>query len=161
MFAIFPEWDYQAVRSYLMLNWRRKLAGLLLEFRKVSQKTLPPVVQKPDGKKNWMVCDPLLVSHRILECSWMELSENKRTVTAEELAVIIYGSKEYLESYCSLLLLSRDDIYFSVVDSKGYCSLYERRPSIKGQYEDSLGKILLVNFQAAQPLPQWWRQRGG
>ncbi|CAL9176203.1 unnamed protein product, partial [Musa hybrid cultivar] len=52
----------------------------------------------------------------------MELSENKRTVTAEELAV------EYRESYCSLLLLSRDDIYFSVVDSKGYCSLYERRP---------------------------------
>ncbi|THU61944.1 hypothetical protein C4D60_Mb07t28580 [Musa balbisiana] len=76
----------------------------------------------------------------ILECSWMELSENKRTVTAEELAV------EPLEIYCSLLLLSRDDIYFNVVDGEGYCSLYEPRPSIKGQYEDSFGKILLVNF---------------
>uniref|UniRef100_A0A804HN67 Ribonuclease II-like barrel domain-containing protein n=1 Tax=Musa acuminata subsp. malaccensis TaxID=214687 RepID=A0A804HN67_MUSAM len=57
------KWDYQAVRSYLMLNWRRKLAGLLLEFRKDSQKTLPPVVQKLDGKKNWMVCDPVPINN--------------------------------------------------------------------------------------------------
>ncbi|URD84002.1 RNB [Musa troglodytarum] len=140
--------------------------GLLLEFRKESQKTLLAVVQKPDGKKNWMVCDqngvicsikPQQVTYvvpgiedfdhtdisefvqkaqglldpSILECAWIELSENKRTVTAEELAEIIYGSKESLESYCSHLLLSRDDIYFNVVDSKAYCSLYEPRPSIQ------------------------------
>ncbi|CAL9783110.1 unnamed protein product [Musa acuminata subsp. burmannicoides] len=55
MFVIFPEWDYQAVGSYLMLNWRRKLTRLLLKFMNDSQKTLLPVVQKPDGKKNWMV----------------------------------------------------------------------------------------------------------
>ncbi|CAL9206817.1 unnamed protein product [Musa hybrid cultivar] len=57
MFVIFPEWDYQAVGSYLMLNWRRKLTGLLLEFMNDSQKTLLPVVQKPDGKKNWMLSE--------------------------------------------------------------------------------------------------------
>ncbi|CAL9164908.1 unnamed protein product [Musa hybrid cultivar] len=57
MFVIFPEWDYQAVGSYLMLNWRIKLTGLLLEFRKDSQKTLLPVVQEPDGKKNLMLSD--------------------------------------------------------------------------------------------------------
>ncbi|CAL9138962.1 unnamed protein product [Musa acuminata var. zebrina] len=59
MFVIFPEWDYQAVGSYLMLNWRSKLTGLLLKFMNDSQKTLLPVVQKPDGKKNWMVCDQI------------------------------------------------------------------------------------------------------
>ncbi|CAL9138961.1 unnamed protein product [Musa acuminata var. zebrina] len=37
--------------------------------------------------------------------------------------------------------------YFNVVDGKGYSSPYEPRPSIKGQYEDSFGKILLVNFR--------------
>ncbi|URD84000.1 RNB [Musa troglodytarum] len=98
--------------------------GLLLEFRKESQKTLLAVVQKPDGKKNWMVCDqngvicsikPQQVTYvvpgiedfdhtdisefvqkaqglldpSILECAWIELSENKRTVTAEELAEIL------------------------------------------------------------------------
>ncbi|XP_064953461.1 uncharacterized protein LOC103976614 isoform X2 [Musa acuminata AAA Group] len=51
------EWDYQAVGSYLMLNWRRKLTGLLLEFMNDYQKTLLPVVQKPDGKKNWMLSE--------------------------------------------------------------------------------------------------------
>ncbi|RWV94144.1 hypothetical protein GW17_00043352, partial [Ensete ventricosum] len=110
--------------------------GLLLEFRKDSQKKLLAVVQKPDGKKNWMVCDQVPINNdpSILECAWMELSENKRTVTAEELAEIIYGSKESLESYCSHLLLSRDDIYFNVVDNKGYCSLYEPRPSVQVSY---------------------------
>ncbi|CAL9207423.1 unnamed protein product [Musa hybrid cultivar] len=150
--------------------------GLLLEFRKDSQKTLLAVVQKPDGKKNWMVCDqngvicsikPQQVTYvvpgiedfdhtdisefvqkaqglldpSILECAWIELSENKRTVTAEELAEIIYGSQESLESYCSHLLLSRDDIYFNVVESKGYCSLYEPRPSI--QVEELLKRKLV------------------
>ncbi|URD77310.1 RNB [Musa troglodytarum] len=134
--------------------------GLLLEFRKESQKTLlangvicsikpqqvtyvvPGIedfdhtdisefVQKAQG----------LLDPSILECAWIELSENKRTVTAEELAEIIYGSKESLESYCSHLLLSRDDIYFNVVDSKAYCSLYEPRPSI--QVEELLKRKLV------------------
>lgn len=34
--------------------------GLLLEFRKDSQKLLLAVTQKPDGKKNWMVYDQVL-----------------------------------------------------------------------------------------------------
>ncbi|WOL16565.1 ribonuclease II, chloroplastic/mitochondrial [Canna indica] len=140
--------------------------GLLLEFRKDSEKTLLAVVKKPDGKKNWMVCDqngvmssirPQQVTYiipgienfdetnisdfvqkaqdildpSILECAWAELLEHNKSVTAEELAEVIYGSKESLESYCAHLLLSRDDIYFSTVDRKGYCCIYEPRPSIQ------------------------------
>lgn len=35
--------------------------GLLLEFRKDSQKHLLAVAQKPDGKKNWMVFDQVFL----------------------------------------------------------------------------------------------------
>ncbi|XP_074583515.1 ribonuclease II, chloroplastic/mitochondrial [Curcuma longa] len=140
--------------------------GLLLEFRKDSQKTLLAVVQKPDGKKNWMVHDqngvicsikPQQVTYivpgaedfdhatisdfiqkaqdlldpSILECAWAELLENKKSVTAEELAEMIYGSRESLESYCAHLLLSRDNVYFSVVDNRDYCSVYEPRASVQ------------------------------
>lgn len=34
--------------------------GLLLEFKKDSQRVMLAVVQKPDGKKNWMVYDQVL-----------------------------------------------------------------------------------------------------
>lgn len=35
--------------------------GLLLEFKKDSERVLLAVVQKPDGKKNWMVSDQVLL----------------------------------------------------------------------------------------------------
>ena len=35
--------------------------GLLLEFKKDSERVLLAVAQKPDGKKNWMVFDQVLV----------------------------------------------------------------------------------------------------
>lgn len=35
--------------------------GLLLEFKKDSDRTLLAVAQRPDGKKNWMVSDQVLV----------------------------------------------------------------------------------------------------
>lgn len=93
----------------------------------------------------------------ILECAWVELLENNKSVTAEELAEvhfhsskfamfftspmfnkysyqlfqIIYGSRDPLESYCAHHLLSRDDIYFNMMETKGFCSVYEPRPSIQ------------------------------
>ncbi|XP_020575480.1 ribonuclease II, chloroplastic/mitochondrial [Phalaenopsis equestris] len=140
--------------------------GSLLEFRKDTQKLLLAVAQKPDGKKNWIVCDQngvissikpqqityivavfenfdhrdipdfiqkahSLLDPTILECAWEELLENKRSVTAEELAEILYGSSEPLESYCAHLLLSENDIYFNQVESKGYLSIYEPRPTVQ------------------------------
>ncbi|KAH0465274.1 hypothetical protein IEQ34_005377 [Dendrobium chrysotoxum] len=140
--------------------------GCLLEFRKDTQKLLLAVAQKPDGKKNWIVCDQngvmssikpqqvtYIVSgfesfdHRdipdflqkaqslldpaMLECAWEELLENNRSVTPEELAEVIYGSSEPLESYCAHLLLSENDIYFNQVESKGYLPVYEPRPAIQ------------------------------
>ena len=35
--------------------------GLLLEFKKDSDRMLLAVAQRPDGKKNWMVSDQVLV----------------------------------------------------------------------------------------------------
>lgn len=43
------------------LEKRTLQKGLLLEFRKDSQKLLLAVVLKPDGKKNWMVYDQVLI----------------------------------------------------------------------------------------------------
>ncbi|KAK8955988.1 hypothetical protein KSP40_PGU007958 [Platanthera guangdongensis] len=161
--------------------------GCLLQFRKDSQKLLLAVAQKPDGKKNWMVCDQngvvssikpqqityivssfenfdytdipdfiqkarSLLDPTILECAWEELLENKRSVTPEELAEIIYGCSEPLESYCAHLLLSEDDIYFNQVEFKGHASVYEPRPTIQILKEMGLSKTsssalnLLINI---------------
>lgn len=140
--------------------------GLLLEFRKDSQKLLLGVAEKPDGKKNWMVYDQngimssirpqqvtyivpgvedfdytsipsfiekaqSLLDPTILECAWVELSENNKSVMAEELAEIIYGSKEPLESYCAHLLLSKDDTYFNAIEGKRSNTVYEPRPTVQ------------------------------
>lgn len=140
--------------------------GLLLEFRKDSQKLLLAVTQKPDGKKNWMVYDqngtlssikPQQVTYIVpgiehfdyanipsfihtaqnlldptmLEYVWAELLEKKKSVTAEELSEIVYGSREPLECYCAHLLLSNDDSYFNEIECKGLGTVYEPRPVIQ------------------------------
>ncbi|KAL1804753.1 hypothetical protein ACET3Z_027821 [Daucus carota] len=128
--------------------------GLLLEFKKDSERFLLAVTQKPDGRKNWMVFDqngvttsikPQQITYivpgvenfnntdisdfiqkahnnldtTLLEFAWVELLESKKSVTTEELAEMIFGSSEPLESYCAHLLVSRDEIYFTSVHSKG------------------------------------------
>ncbi|XP_010256905.1 PREDICTED: ribonuclease II, chloroplastic/mitochondrial isoform X1 [Nelumbo nucifera] len=140
--------------------------GLLLEFRKDSERVLLAVAQKPDGKKNWVVSDQNGVTSSIkpqqitfivpgvenfdhteisdfiekahknldptlLEYAWMELLEKNKSVTAEELAEIIFGSVEPVESYCAHLLLSKDEVYFSVVEAKGSHSVYGPRPAVQ------------------------------
>jgi len=40
--------------------------GLLLEFQKDSQRSLLAVVERPDGKKNWMVTDQVLYERRTI-----------------------------------------------------------------------------------------------
>ncbi|XP_057459032.1 ribonuclease II, chloroplastic/mitochondrial isoform X2 [Lotus japonicus] len=138
--------------------------GLLLEFKKDSERILLAVAQRPDGKKNWMVSDQNGVSSSIkpqqvtfivpgidnfdradiadfvqkaqdnmdpslLEFAWIELLEKNKSVTVEELAEIIFGSAEPLESYSAHLLLSKDEVYFSVLETKGFRSIYGPRPS--------------------------------
>lgn len=95
-----------------------------------------------------VVQDPAL-----LEFAWVELVEKNKSVTAEELAEVwnslgvqfldpcfdvlqwpfilqmIFGTTEPLESYCAHLLLSKDEIYFSVLETKGSRSLYGPRPA--------------------------------
>lgn len=139
--------------------------GLLLEFKKDSERFLLAVAQKPDGRKNWMVFDqngvttsikPQQVTYivpgvenfdhadisdfiqkahnnldtTLLEFAWVELLESNKSVTAEELAEMIFGSSEPLESYCAHLLLSRDDIYFTSLHSKGL-AVYGPRTTIQ------------------------------
>ncbi|KAK1272123.1 hypothetical protein QJS04_geneDACA021603 [Acorus gramineus] len=72
-----------------------------------------------------------LLDPSLLEYAWMELLEKNRSVTAEELAKIIYGGTEPLECYCAHLLLFKDDIYFSTVKRKGSCSIYEPRSTVQ------------------------------
>ncbi|CAK9319971.1 unnamed protein product [Citrullus colocynthis] len=138
--------------------------GLLLEFKKDSERVLLAVAQKPDGKKNWMVFDQNGVTSSIkpqqityivpgvenfehaeiadfikkaqdnldptlLEFAWLELLEQNKAVTTEELAEMIFGSTEPLDSYCAHLLLSRDELYFTVLQTKGSRSFYGPRPT--------------------------------
>ena len=42
--------------------------GLLLEFKKDSDRILLGVAQRPDGKKNWMVYDQVLVETTHAAC---------------------------------------------------------------------------------------------
>ncbi|KAF4377537.1 hypothetical protein F8388_025028 [Cannabis sativa] len=172
--------------------------GLLLEFKKDSDRVLLAVAQKPDGKKNWMVSDqngvvssikPQQVTYIIpgiekfdhadigdfiqkaqnnldpalLEFAWVELLEKNKLVTTEELAEVqyypsfmdisfspsvtlvvlqmIFGSAMPLESYCTHLLLSKDEIYFTVIEAKGSCSMYGARPT--NQVEELLHRKLM------------------
>ncbi|KAL2530610.1 Ribonuclease II [Forsythia ovata] len=44
---------------------------------------------------------------------------------------MIFGSVEPLQSYCVHLLLSNDDIYFTVLENKGSFSVYGPRPAVQ------------------------------
>ncbi|XP_052173347.1 ribonuclease II, chloroplastic/mitochondrial isoform X3 [Diospyros lotus] len=149
--------------------------GLLLEFKKDSERVLLAVAQRPDGKKNWMVSDQNGVTTSIkpqqvtfivpgaenfdhkeisdfiekaqnnldpslLEYAWVELLEKNKSVTVMDLAEMIFGSAEPLESYCAHLLLSKDEIYFTVLESKGSFSFYGPRPA--SQVEELLRRKL-------------------
>ncbi|XP_041999122.1 ribonuclease II, chloroplastic/mitochondrial-like isoform X1 [Salvia splendens] len=140
--------------------------GLLLEFKKDSERVLLAVVQKPDGKKNWMVSDqngamasikPQQITFivpgikdfdhmeipdfiqkaqdnldpALLEFAWIELVEKNKSITVEELAEMMFGSAEPLESYSAHLLLSKDDIYFTTMETKGSYSVYGPRPAVQ------------------------------
>ncbi|KAL0338307.1 UNVERIFIED_CONTAM: Ribonuclease II, chloroplastic/mitochondrial [Sesamum angustifolium] len=68
----------------------------------------------------------------LLEFAWIELLEkNNKSVTVEELAEMIFGSADPLESYSAHLLLSKDDIYFTALVSKGSYSVYGPRPAVQ------------------------------
>ncbi|KAL6977450.1 ribonucleotide-diphosphate reductase subunit rnr1 [Sarracenia purpurea var. burkii] len=67
----------------------------------------------------------------LLECAWVELLEENKQVTVNELAEMIFGSTGPLESYCAHLLLSKDKIYFTVLESKGSSSVYGPRSAMQ------------------------------
>ncbi|EPS64152.1 hypothetical protein M569_10628, partial [Genlisea aurea] len=65
----------------------------------------------------------------LLEFAWIELLEKNELKTVEELAEMIYGSSQSLESYSTHLLLTRDDLFFTAVETKGSWSMYGPRPA--------------------------------
>ncbi|XP_010543300.1 PREDICTED: ribonuclease II, chloroplastic/mitochondrial isoform X3 [Tarenaya hassleriana] len=77
----------------------------------------------------------------LLEFAWIELLEKNKPVTPEELAEMIFGCSDPLESYCSHILLSKDEIYFTVLESKGCRSIYGPRPN--EQVEELLRRKLV------------------
>ncbi|XP_065852637.1 ribonuclease II, chloroplastic/mitochondrial [Euphorbia lathyris] len=100
----------------------------------------------------------------LLEFAWVELLEKNKSVTPEELAEMVFGSAEPLESYCAHLLLSKDEIYFAVLETKGSRSLYGprsttqveelmRRKLAKEAAEQELQEFIqLVRSAKAMPL---------
>ncbi|KAL8039374.1 hypothetical protein ABFX02_10G032800 [Erythranthe guttata] len=67
----------------------------------------------------------------LLEFAWIELVEKNKSTTVEGLAEMIFGSVEPLECYSAYLLLSRDDVYFTVMETKGSNSVYGPRPAVQ------------------------------
>ncbi|KAK4480956.1 hypothetical protein RD792_011818 [Penstemon davidsonii] len=67
----------------------------------------------------------------LLEFAWNELLEKNKSTTVEELAEMIFGSAEPLESYSAYLLLSKDEIYFAALETKGSFSVYGPRPVVQ------------------------------
>ncbi|OMO97207.1 Ribonuclease II/R [Corchorus olitorius] len=93
--------------------------GLLLEFKKDSDRILLGVAQRPDGKKNWMVYDQAEISNflqkaqenldpTLLEIAWVELLEKNKSVTAEELAELAKEAAEKeLQDFVQLLVSAK------------------------------------------------------
>ncbi|KAL6498633.1 hypothetical protein OROGR_028180 [Orobanche gracilis] len=67
----------------------------------------------------------------LLEFAWIELLEKNKSTTVEELAEMIFGSAEPLESYSAHMLLAKDVIYFTTLDTKGSYSIYGPRPAVQ------------------------------
>lgn len=65
----------------------------------------------------------------LLEFAWLELLEKNKSFTVEEFAEMIFGSVAPLESYCAHLLLSKDEIYFTVLETIGSSTIYGPRPA--------------------------------
>lgn len=58
---------------------------------------------------------------------------------------MIFGSAEPLECYSAHLLLSKDDLYFTVLEAKGSYSVYGPRSAIQVCYSFFYGLMLLTN----------------
>ena len=71
--------------------------GLLLEFQKDSQRSLLAVVERPDGKKNWMVTDQVLYERRTI------------------IYPVDYQSSLFIPGYTSFIIFLQTERYY------GFC----------------------------------------
>ncbi|KAL2551058.1 Ribonuclease II [Forsythia ovata] len=103
--------------------------GLLLEFKKDLERSWDVVSGSISSCKNKSKCKrDEHVKEKVLDLTLLEfrieLIDKNKLVRVEELDEMIFGSAEPLESYCVHLLLLKDDIYFTVLESKGSFSVY-------------------------------------
>ncbi|GAA0150307.1 exoribonuclease [Lithospermum erythrorhizon] len=161
--------------------------GFLLEFKKDSEKVLLAVVQKPDGKKNWIVSDqngttmsikPQQITYivqgaenfdyadiaefvhkaqnnldpTLLEFAWLELLEKNESVTVKELAEMVFGSSEPLECYCAHLLLSKDDVYFTVLETRYHSPVYGPRSAAQITVSDRTLSQITVKLERKEDI---------
>lgn len=61
---------------------------------------------------------------------------------------MIFGSTDSLESYCAHLLLSKDEVYFAVQETKGFHVIYRPRPT--GQVHLIYFILILIKFLRTQ-----------
>ena len=81
--------------------------GLLLEFQKDSQRSLLAVVERPDGKKNWMVTDQVLYERRTI---FIQLINRSSLFIPGHTSFIIFLQTERYYGFCrdmTVLLLYR------------------------------------------------------
>lgn len=57
---------------------------------------------------------------------------------------MIFGSMEPLECYCAHVMLSEDEVYFTVLETKGSRSIYGPRPAVQVQLCFGLTSSLLT-----------------
>lgn len=57
---------------------------------------------------------------------------------------MIFGSVEPLECYCAHLLLTEDEVYFTVLETKGSRSIYGPRPAAQVHLYFSLTSSVLI-----------------
>lgn len=67
---------------------------------------------------------------------------------------MIFGSVEPLECYCAHVMLSEDEVYFTVLETKGSRSIYGPRPAVQVQLCFGLTSSLLT---VVSPWLLMWR----
>ncbi|KAK6942958.1 hypothetical protein RJ641_028335, partial [Dillenia turbinata] len=141
-------WDSGRIRKGYFLQLLKNLTGKRTGWYQIRMASHPPF----PGVKNF---DHTEISEFIqkaqenldpalLEYAWVELLEKNKSARVEELAEMIFASSEPLESYCAHLLLSRDEIYFTVLENKDLRAVYGTRSAIR--ISPSLFKKLKITW---------------
>ncbi|KAL2474104.1 Ribonuclease II [Forsythia ovata] len=130
--------------------------GLLLEFKKDPDRVLLAVAQKHGVKKKWMngamtSIKPQQSTFIVLGVENFDYTEILDFVQRVQSNLMIFGSAESLESYCVHLLLSKDNIYFTVLESKCSFSVYGPRLAVQAAEKELKEFVKLLKSAREMP----------